>query len=340
MNSARHRVRKQVPGAGNWGLQMPEVLVENYNVNAKRVEYPRQEIRTLSVDDIQRLLDGVNAEEEQKAPVPVRVVTENYIVRKFPDGRYQVRHNMAGYVRASKVDQARLRKLLGREKKVVIAAGFLPVFAILALVAPVLILYGLSVLLEQGPVQDPEITYTIFGILAAISGFSAIYAVRELIQAAKGERIIPLKRTLPYVENFLQWDVSLYVFLFLQAAILLVLPFLVIYLGNIVVPAETMAVLVATIGILTSLLFIIIVFGGPLNDYFLMYREERQRKERIQDVLVERITSGPADQKAYLLTTYQLVLARRWFIIGKLPKLLAFLSFVTPVITTFIQLLT
>ncbi len=319
---------------------MPEVLVENYNVDAKRVEYPRQEIRVLAADDILRILDGINAQEEQKSPVPVRVVTENYICRKFPGGRYQVRHNMAGYVRASKVDQAKLRKLLGREKNVVIAAGFLPVFAILALVAPVLILYGLFVLLEQGPVQDPEITYTIFGILAAISGFSAVYAVRELIQAAKGERIIPLKRTLPYVDNFLQWDVSLYVFLFLQAAILLVLPFMVIYLGNIVVPAETMVVLVATIGILTSLLCIIIVFGGPLNDYFQMYREERQRKERIQDVLVERITSGPADQKAYLLTTYQLVIARRWFIIGKLPKLLAFLSFVTPVITTFIQLLT
>jgi hypothetical protein len=319
---------------------MPEVLVENYNVDAKRVEYPRQEIRALAVDDIVRILEGINAEEEQKAPVPVRLVTENYIFQKAPGGRYKVRHNMAGYVKASKVDQAKLQKLLGQQKKVVVAAGFLPVFTILAILALGIIIYGLFILVGQGPIQDPELTYTIFGILAAISGFSAVYAVRELIQTAKGERIIPLKRRLPYIEDFLQWDASLYIFLFLQAAILLVLPFLVMYLGNIVVPAETMAVLVATIGILTSLLFIIIVFGGPLNDYFLMYREERQRKERIQDVLVERITSGPADQKAYLLTTYQLVLARRWFVIGKLPKLLAFLSFITPVITTVIQLLT
>ncbi len=317
---------------------MPAVLIENFDVKQNRLEYPRQEICTLSPVEIQKLLDSIDLEEQKKLPVPIRIVSDYYIIQKLERDRYYYRRNMKGYTAQHKANQATLLKILDRQKKPTFVPGFLPLLTVFSLLAPLIMIIGLFYLISTVSILNPEIMFSLFGIMFVISCFSAVYAIGEMARTMKGKKTIPLERTLPYVENFLQWDISLYILLILQSLIFFSLPILLIFLGHIIATPEIQVAILIDIGVITLVFLTVIFFVGPLDDYFRMYREERLRKERILRHLVERINTDSEEKRTYLLTAYQLVDARHWHITGKIPKLFALLSLISPVITTLIQL--
>ncbi len=317
---------------------MPVVLVENFDVKQNRMEYPRQEICTLSPVEIQKLLDSIDLEDQKKAPIPVRIVSDYYIIQKLESDRYFYRRNLKGYTANHKADQTTLIKILEGQKKPVLVPGLLPLLTVFSLVGPLIMIFGLFYLIPSVSIQNPEIMFTLVGIMFVISCFSAVYAIGELARTMKGKKTIPVEHTLLYVEDFLQWDISLYILLILQSLIFFSLPILLIFLGHIVTTPELQAAILIDIGVITLVFLTVIFFVGPLDDYFRMYREERLRKERILRHLVKRINTDPEEKRTYLYTAYQLVEARHWHVTSKIPKLFALLSLISPVITTLIQI--
>ncbi len=333
-------------------LPTQKILIENYNRETHKPQFPSQEILISPNEEIVSILSEIPISGYQPL-FPPRIILDSIILEKKDEHSVACKINHKAFYGEWAENLSDIPKLLAKRKE---CRTLKEIPQLLStnkgvqrgnvrtdftrsrikkyrnfLFLTIYVLFYAIIYVIQYPLKNPTAFFTIAGILFVIAIVAIIQQGFRL--DLESSQLVPIEYTPPYTGNFKAWDITPYIILSIATVINGFVPILLYYLSEnpVGISARNSSIILPSIAIIFFLLLLIIFSARSEYRHFIL--DERKKRAKILQILAEKMHRESLDNADLYIGLYQQIETKNWVdynrwipIFGAVTVILAIIS--------------